>query len=636
MKALLTILSLILLTGLCNAQQNYDAALIPKELLAYSSAVVRNSNESIEVKDLDNTLYHIKEAITVLNKNGDEQARIVVWHNKSFSIKSIKGAVYNSFGKPIGKFAEKDFEDVSAAGNSSLFEDSRVMHYRPAVVDYPYTIEYEYELKTNQTLNFFDWHPNPGTGVAVEKSTYTFTCKPDFKINYTEINTPQKVVIATTAKGLKTYTWEASNLKAVKYEPYSPNPDRYLTMVKIAPEKFVYENIPGAFTNWNQLGKWIYDELLHGRDFVLPETAAYIKQLTADISDPKLKAKKIYEYMQQKTRYVSIQVGIGGYQPFSASEVDRTSYGDCKALVNYTHALLKVAGIESWYSVVKSGSRKKSFMPDFASMNQGDHVILCLPFKSDTTWLECTSQKIPFGFLGDFTDDRWVLACTPEGGKLLHTPKYTAEDNTTKRKADFVIDKDGELSGTMVTTFGGTDYDERYAYIDESYTEQVKDIKHTYPINNLDIEKLAFTKANTANALTTENLTLKARDFASLNSDKFYFKVNLANRVSHAPDEVRNRTTDVYINRGFIEQDEISYTLPAGYHPEKNLMNKSVVKPFGKYTVSTHLSGQQLVYKRRLQLNDGTYSKDMYQELVDFYQEVADTDGYRMTLVKNN
>jgi hypothetical protein len=348
---------LFAITG--RAQQNYDASLIPKELMSYASAVVRYSDEGIEVKDLDNTIYHIKEAITVLNKNGDKHAEIGVWHNKSNVIRYIKGTVYNSFGKPTGKFSEKDFEDANAASNASLFEDSRVKHFSPAVMDYPYTVEYEYEIRSKQTLNFFDWTPNPATGVSVEKSSYTFASKPDFKINYKEINTPEKAVIATNAQGLQTYSWHINNLKAVKTEPFSPNPEKYLTLVKIAPVKFEYEGIYGSYNNWQELGKWIYDKLLLNRDQLPAVTTDYIKQLTADITDPKLKTKKIYEYMQQKTRYVSIQMGIGGYQPFPASDVDQSNYGDCKALVNYTRALLKTVGIDSWYCVVKSGSRKK-------------------------------------------------------------------------------------------------------------------------------------------------------------------------------------------------------------------------------------------------------------------------------------
>ncbi|MES2277413.1 MAG: DUF3857 domain-containing protein [Bacteroidota bacterium] len=636
MRGLFLTAGFCLMAMICNAQQNYDAGLIPKPLLAYSSAVVRYSDQEIEVKDLDNTIYHIKEAITVLNKNGDKHAEIAVWHNKSNIIRYIKGAIYNAAGKPVGKFAEKDFEDASAADNSALFEDSRVKHYQPAIIEYPYTVEYEYEIRSKQTLNFYNWEPNPATGVSVEKSVFSFTSKPDFKINYKEINTPNKAVISTSAQGLKTYAWHLDNLRSVKYEPYSPNPEQYLTMVKIAPEKFMYEGISGSFTNWKELGQWVYDKLLLNRDAIPVETVEYIKQLTTGISDPKLKAKKIYEYMQHKTRYVSIQVGIGGYQPFLAADVDKSSYGDCKALVNYTHALLKTADIESWYCIVKSGSRKRSFMADFASMDQGDHVILCVPFKNDTTWLECTSQTIPFGFLGDFTDDRWVLACTPDGGKLMHTPHYAATTNVIRRKADFVIDDKGELSGTMVTAFGGTDYDTRDSFIDESYTEQLKSIREAYPIINMDIEKLEFTKAKSSDAVTTENIKLKAREFAAFNSDKYYFKINLANRADHVPDEVRNRSTDVYINRGYVEEDEISYQLPAGYKPEKILLNQTFDKPFGKYTVSMHLNGQQLVYKRKFQLNDGTYSKDSYQDLVDFYQSVADADAYNMVLVKRN
>ena len=110
--------------------------------------------------------------------------------------------------------------------------------------------------------------------------------------------------------------------------------------------------LSGSFTNWQELGKWEYDKLIANRKKFPAETVQHIKEITEDITDPKLKAKKIYEYMQQKTHYISVQVGIGGFQPFRHLMWIRMSYGDCKALVNYTQALLKVAGIDSYYCVV--------------------------------------------------------------------------------------------------------------------------------------------------------------------------------------------------------------------------------------------------------------------------------------------
>src|SRR6185312_13087153 len=353
---LYALIFLILVTGATvKAQESYDASLIPKELLSRASAVVRNKEVNIEVKDLDNTLYHIREAITVLNKNGDEDAHIVIEHDKANVIKYIKGAIYNEYGKLIKKFSEGDFDDVNAGHDFSLFEDYRVKHYLPAITDYPYTVVYEYEELSKQSLNFDDWRPNPHTGVAVQKSSFTFTCKPDFNIRYKETNTPAKVQVSTNAAGLKTYTWQVNNLKAVKYEPFSPYPGNYLTSVKIAPEKFMYYGYSGLFTNWKELGKWEYDKLIANRQELPAATVEHIKEITKDIADPRLKAKKVYEYMQDKTHYISVQVGIGGNQPFLASDVDQQNYGDCKALVNYTQALLKAANIDSYYCVVQAG-----------------------------------------------------------------------------------------------------------------------------------------------------------------------------------------------------------------------------------------------------------------------------------------
>nr|WP_067063255.1 DUF3857 domain-containing protein [Mucilaginibacter sp. L294] len=625
----------ILTTGIkVKGQTNYSASLIDKALLPYASAVIRNQDVYTEVKD-GYTFYRIKRAITVLNNNGDNIAHIVVWYNKSNVIKDIKGSVYDEFGKLIKKFSEKNFEDENAANDFSLFEDSRVKHYIPSIGAYPYTIEYEYELKSKQTLNFNDWRPNPYTGLAIEKSSYTFACRPDFSIRYKEINMPAKVSTGTTKDGLKTYTWQVDNLKAVRNEPYSPISETYLSDVKIAPKNFVYAGISGSFTNWEELGKWNYDKLLANRQALPPQTIQQVQSLTAGITDVKQKAKKLYEYMQGKTSYISIQVGIGGYQPSLASDVDRLNYGDCKALVNYTQALFKAAGIDSWYCVVDGGSDKISMLPDFASMGQGNHIILCLPIKNDTTFLECTSQKKPFGFLGDFTDDRTVLACTPNGGKLLHTPKYTATQNIQSRKAEFTIAPDGELSGNMTTIYKGAQYENREVLVGESITEQVKTLQRMYAnISNLTIEKFELKQYKKEMPVATEAVILNAYDFASKDNNKLYFALNPLNRQRSIKD-VRNRTNPVYINRGYTDEDEITYTLPAGYRPDMAPLNINLKNPFGSFKVTTVISDNKLIYKRRIEIIDGTYNKESYTDLVDFYQAVADADSYNVMLVKN-
>jgi transglutaminase-like putative cysteine protease len=636
MKLTIITFCLLLFGLVAKAQQNYDASLIPKELLPYARVVIRDKEESVQVNDLDNTIYHVKEAITVLNKNGDNIAHIVVDHDKSTIIKYIKGSVYNAFGKQIGKFSESDFDDVSAGHDFSLFEDVRIKHYLPSVTEYPYTIVYEYEQRLKQSLELPQWEPVSNFGVAVEKSSFTFICRPDFNIRYKENNFTGKVDINKNSSGMKTYTWRADNLKAIKNEPFSPYYKNYMTSVEIAPEKFSFYGISGSYTNWNELGKWEYDKLLSTRKDLPEETVAHIKEITKDIADPKLKAKKIYEYMQDKTHYISVQVGIGGNQPFLASDVDKQNYGDCKALVNYTQALLNAVNIDSYYCVVKSGREYKvNMLQDFASMEQGDHIILCLPFKNDTTWADCTSQTIPFGYLGDFTDDRTVLACTPEGGKLMHTPKYTTKDNLKSRKAEFVINEQGELSGSMVTTFKGAYYDYRDELINEPKVEQNKMLQRIYPINNLDIESLNIKQDKSFDPVTTENIKLHARDYAPLTDGKYFFTLNTVNRIEEPPRQVRNRLNSVYINRGYTDEDEVTYTIPKGYRLEKDPLNVAIDKPFGKFTVTMALNGSQLVYKRKLQLIDGTYSGDTYQDLVDFYQEIVDADDYTVSLIKN-
>ena len=634
-KALLMVLLIAGWAG-ARAQDNYEVSLIPKELLLHANSVVRNEETSIEVKNLDNAVEHVKKAVTVLNVNGDDNAHIAIYYDKSDVVKGVKGVVYNEFGKQIAKFSDNDFTDVSVGDGFSLFDSRRVKHYLPAVTDYPYTIAYEYEVKSKQTLEFDQWSPIDNFDESVEKSAYLFSCMPNYEIRYKELNLNAKVAISDDGKSGKSYAWRVNDVKAIKYEPLSPYYRDVIPAVEVAPQKFVYYGIDGSFTNWNTMGKWVYDKLVAGRQQLPPETIAYVKEMTKDITDPKLKAKKIYEYMQHKTHYISVQVGLGGLQPFLASDVDKQNYGDCKALVNYTQALLKAADIDSWYCIVEAGrDYKVSMQPDFASIDQGNHIILCLPFKNDTTWADCTSQTIPFGYLGDFTDDRNVLACTPEGGKLLHTPKYSADVTVKSRTANFIIAADGAISGNMSTTFKGTYYDYRDELLTQSTTERNKALQKIYPINNMEIVQYGLKQDKSADPCTTENIKLTARDYASFTGGKYFFSINPVSRFESTFPQDMNRQNNVYINTGFTDLDDVVYTIPNGYRLEKIPLNISIDKPFGKFTATMELKGNQLSYKRKFELIDGTYSKETYQDVIDFYQDIADADDYTVTLVKN-
>ncbi|MET0572081.1 MAG: DUF3857 domain-containing transglutaminase family protein [Pedobacter agri] len=631
MKIKLIFLCILGLANSAVAQDNYDVDLIAGNLKNRANACIRINETVVDMRAPENVMQTVKKAITVFNENGEDEARLVLHYDKNTSIKSIKGEVYNSVGKPISKFTQHDFSDISVADGFSLFIDSRIKHYLPNVNQYPYTVVYYYEIRNKQNLGIPRWQPKPADDVSVEQSSYTFISKPTDEVRIKTLNYKGAPEVITDEKQKK-MIWKAGNLLAVKSEPYNPDPETYLTSVQIAPTQFTYYNYKGSYQNWEELGKWVYNNLIKQRNTLSPETIAMVKNLVKDEKTDKDKAKKIYQYLQSKTRYISVQIGIGGIQPISATEVDRLGYGDCKALVNYMQSLLKAADVDSYYCVVEAGSQKKSMDPKFADMSQGNHIILCLPLKNDTTWLECTSQKIPFGFLGDFTDDRVVFACTPEGGKLLRTPKLSAQSNLQVRKANLKINQDGTLSGDMSTVFSGAQYDNHESIISKPIAEQHKALKSSYNIDNINFEKVVYTQEKTSDPKITEVLQVNIGHYATINGDKLYLQPNAFNIARSIP-EVKTRALPVYINRGYTDEDTISYQLPDQVSTNFILPNDKIFKnDFGFYEAKVSFVGNKITYSRKIRINDGTFPAEKYAEFSKFMSEVNAADHLKLVL----
>jgi len=429
-------------------------------------------------------------------------------------------------------------------------------------------------------------------------------------------------------------SYELVNQPATKYERSSLSYFDLLPNVLVALNDFTLKKVSGKATNWKEFGKWMYEKLLKGRSELSEATKSEIKNLVKEAKTDLEKAKIVYDFVQNKTRYINVQVGIGGWKPIKASEVDKLGYGDCKGLTNYTKALLDVVEVPSNYTIVYA-QKRRDIDEEFATL-QGNHAILNIPNEGKDIWLECTSQIMPFGFLGDFTDDRNVLVITPEGGIIKRTPAYKNETNLKTTKATIVLDEEGNVSANVERVSKGIQYNGKFYLENESEEDLKKQYisKEWHYNNNLQINTINLVN-NEEELVFTEKLNVNINEYVSLNNNEYLFRINVFNKYSYIPKRYRNRKQPLEISRGFLDEDEFTFTIPKGYAINSLPQPKEITNKFGSYKISIEkINETTLVYKKHFLLKAGIHPKEAYKEYRTFLKNVSKYENLRITLHK--
>ncbi len=224
-------------------------------------------------------------------------------------------------------------------------------------------------------------------------------------------------------------------------------------------------------------------------------------------------------------------------QPFPASVVDEVGYGDCKALSNYTVALLQTVGIKGYYTIIRGGRNERAINPEFPS-NQFNHIVVSVPNGKDTLWLECTSQTNPFGYQGKFTEDRWALMVTEDGGKLVRTINYQPEQNVQLRTAKIKLEESGNAKAKIRTTNKGIQYENgNLDYYISTSDKQKKWIEKNTMIPNFNIDSYSMKENKDKIPSAIVNLDLTLNRYAAVSGKRLFFTPNLMNRWSYIPEK---------------------------------------------------------------------------------------------------
>lgn len=376
---------------------------------------------------------------TILNREGKRHSAVQIFTDKFIKFDEAEVRIYDATGKQVFKYKKKDFRLYGANDGVSLASDNKVYDLDFPIPGYPFTIDVSYTVDINAYLDIPTWFFG-SSDASVITSRLTVETNNKNKIQYKTYNFQQKP--AVTQNGDATvYTWELNNKKKPYKEEGCYGPEVTMPWIDIAPEFFDYDGYSGSLANWKEFGKVFYPFYQEADPFT-PERKFFFQSLADKGSTKKEKIALLYQYLQQETRYVSIQFGIGGYKPFPVSFAEEKKYGDCKGLTHYMKNILQAAEIKSYAAIINAGANEYPVDPEFAG-NRFNHVILCVPDEKDTIWLECTSKQTRPGILSNFTENRYALLVTEDGGKLVRTPTSKPDDNIWSNDAVVEVLSDG-------------------------------------------------------------------------------------------------------------------------------------------------------------------------------------------------
>lgn len=145
---------------------------------------------------------------------------------------------------------------------------------------------------------------------------------------------------------------------------------------------------------------------------------AEISAIAAASDDPKVRAFKALQLVEDKTRYLFLGMGDGGYRPASVDETWSRRFGDCKGKTVLLLTMLRELGVEAEPVLVSTtgGDGLNERAPAAALFN---HVIVRARIGGRSYWLDGTRS----GDMGDIDGlrpppFRWALPLRSDGASI--------------------------------------------------------------------------------------------------------------------------------------------------------------------------------------------------------------------------
>lgn len=593
-------------------------------------------NESVmKITGKNEAELEVHQKFLIKNKDGDSFCSERFIENKFVEVDGIEAAIYDTLGNFIKEMDSDEIKEAEISPGYVFYSGDKYKYFSFTHNEYPFVYDLKYKIEYKSLFTWDNWFPR--MSIPVLSASYKLILQEPVRFKYKPIGfdgIPEKSVQDEDS----VYLWKLTDIPNTKKEDFMPPENKEQTGIYFAVSQFEIDNYKGTFESWDQYGK-LYDKLTIGR-YELPEEAKKeIIALVKDAANDKEKISILYKYLQEKTRYVAIEMGISGIQPQNASDVYVNHYGDCKDLSTYMIAMLKTIGIKA-YPALALGRRSGLVNPGFVSDNF-NHCIAVVPMKDDSIWLECTAKytdldDTPYNIQGIN-----ALVVDDVGGKLIKTPVKESVSNTMITKIDGTLLPTGNLEFQAEFITSGN---KKNMYKSALESNDKKDntiflqrvMNDYYP--NADVDDFQFGKSPQGNDFIVD-FTGTLKKFAPPKGKRLFINPAIYTRIddSDIPKEKpEERIYPVFYFYPYVNIDEVNIKIPDNYEIEMLPDSVNISNDFAEFSAEYAYKDGRVHYTRKLNQKKRIIGTEKYGEFLDFLNEVQKSDKSRIVFVKKH
>jgi hypothetical protein len=324
--------------------------------------------------------------------------------------------------------------DIPAQMGDPVYSDRKVKRVSltgvaaGTILDYSVTTE---ELKPFLPGDFYNsWLVNPE--MTIRRSRYIVDVPANLDVHIREQNLtfPRQV---RTVGNRKIYTWATANIPRTKGEQFAADSNGVRTTIEI-----------GSPTTWNRIAAW-YAGNAKDRYSITPAVASKLTEVVKGAATREDSIRAIHRWIAQDIRYVSISLGMGGYQPRTPETVVQTGYGDCKDKATLFVAALARMGVTAYPVLLNSRGGVRRELP---TIEQLDHAIAAIKRGSSYQFVDLTAGLTPFGQLPHAEQGEFGLVVHPDGtSEEVTLPADPDSSNSTTIRIVGTLSEDGIFDG---------------------------------------------------------------------------------------------------------------------------------------------------------------------------------------------